>query len=119
MKRNRLKSNKKDKTVRDVEITCVECGKSLKFRTKNEIVIGGEGVIAMNFPCVICHDCINTVLDRVSDPSGLICINNLNPLIAREFLLDFKFLLPYSEAVNFFASLFPESELIDEAATKR
>jgi predicted 3-demethylubiquinone-9 3-methyltransferase (glyoxalase superfamily) len=33
--------------------------------------------------------------------------------------LDFKFLLPYSEAVKFFASIFPDSEMIDDVITQR
>jgi hypothetical protein len=119
MNRNRLKSDKIDKTIRDVKVKCIECGKSLKFRTKNEIVIEGEGVIAMNFPAAVCQGCINNALDLVADPSGLICVNNLNALLVREFLSNFKFLLPYSEAVKFFVSLFPQSGLIDYVATKR
>jgi hypothetical protein len=119
MKRNTLKSDKIDKTIRDVKIQCGECGKKLKFRINGETIVEGEGVIAMNFPAAVCNDCINTALDKVAEPSGLICIKNLNPILAREFLLDFKFLLPYSEAVKFFASIFPDSEMIDDVITQR
>jgi hypothetical protein len=52
--------------------------------------------------------CIDSVLDKVADPPGLVCIKNLNPIMAKELLLNFKFQLPSSQAVKFFASLFPE-----------
>jgi hypothetical protein len=119
MKENRLKYDIIDKTIRDIKIPCFECGKKLKFRIDGETVVEGEGVIAMNFPAAVCNACINTALDKVADPSGLMCIKNLNPILAREFLLDFKFLLPYSEAVKFFASLFTDSEMIDDVITQR
>jgi hypothetical protein len=119
MKKNRIKYNKIDKNARNVMMPCIGCGKMLKFHVKNENVIEGEGVIAMNFPGAVCHGCIHSVLDRVAEPEGLVCIKKLDPILGSEFLLDFKFLLPYSEAVKFFASLFRDSEMIDEAATKR
>ena len=106
-----LKDDKIAKIVRNVKIPCVECGDLLKFSIKKEIVVEGDGVIAVNFPGAICHDCIDSVLEKVADPPGLVCIKNLNPIMAKELLLNFKFLLPTSEAVTFFVSLFPESGL--------
>lgn len=105
------KDEKIDKIVRNVKIPCVECGKLLNFRTENDIVVSGNGVIASNFPGAICHDCIDSVLEKVADPPGLVCIKNLSPIMAKELLHNFKFLLPTSHAVKFFVSLFPKSGL--------
>jgi hypothetical protein len=113
MRKKRLKSNKKDKTNRDVKIPCVGgCGNLLKFHIENEIVIEGEGVIAMNFPGAVCHDCIESLLSKVADPPGLVCIKSLSPVIAQEFLTNFEFILPLPDAVKFFGSLFPENRFI-------
>jgi hypothetical protein len=113
MKRNTLKSDKIDKNMRDVKIPCVECGKKLKFCIKGETVIeGGEGFIATNFPGAVCHDCIESLLGKVADPPGLVCIKSLNPVIAQECLSNFEFILPLPDAVNFFGLLFPENQFI-------
>ena len=119
MKRNRIKFNKKDKNYRNVKIPCIKCGDMLKFLIDDGTVVEGEGIIAVNYPGAVCHDCINALLDMVADPPGLICIKNLNTVIAQEFLSNFEFMSPQHEAVKFFVSLFPESELIDEVATQR
>ena len=68
-------------------------------------------MIAVNFPAAICPECIDSVLNLVSDPSGLICIKEMSPILASELLRSFTFLLPLSEAMKFFALLFPESGL--------
>jgi hypothetical protein len=94
-----------------VKIPCVECGKLLKFSIEDEIVVEGEGRIVCNFPGAVCPDCIDFVLNRVADPPGLVCIKELSPILARELILNFKFLLHPSQAVKFFVSLFPESGL--------
>jgi hypothetical protein len=107
-----LKDDKIDKIVRDVKIPCVECGCILKFHIENDVVIEGEGRIACNIPGAVCPDCIESVLDKVEDPPGLVCIKNLNPIMAEEFLQNFKFLLPLSQAADFFISLFPENGLV-------
>jgi hypothetical protein len=83
----------------------------LKFRIENNVVAKCDGVIAVSFPGAVCRDCIDSVLSQVSDPPGLICIKELSPILARELLRSFTFLRPKSEAVKFFALLFPESEL--------
>ena len=82
-------------------------------------MLEGDGVIAVNFPGAVCQDCIDSVLDKVEDPPGLVCIKNLSPILAQELILNFTFLLPSSQAVKFFASLFPESGLVDEAYAQR
>jgi hypothetical protein len=92
-----------------MKIPCVECGRTLVFRIENETVVEGEGVIAVNFPGAVCHDCIDSVLDKVEDPPGLVCIKNLSPILAKELLLNLKFLRYPSQAVKLFVSLFPES----------
>jgi hypothetical protein len=79
----------------------------LKFHIENEIVVEGEGVIAANIPGVICPDCVPSVLDRVADPPGLVCIKNLSPVLAKEIIESLDFLLPREMAVDFFRSLFP------------
>jgi hypothetical protein len=103
-----LRDDKIDKIVRNVKVPCIECGKMMKFRIRNDIVLEGDGVIACNIPGAVCHDCIDSVLDKVADPPGLVCIKNLNPIMAKELILDFAFLLPPLQAVKFFVSLFPE-----------
>jgi hypothetical protein len=112
MERNTLKSDKIDKNMSDVKIPCVECGKMLKFRIENETVVEGEGIFAMNFPGAVCHDCIESLLGKVADPPGLVCIKSLNPVISQEFLSNFEFILPLPDAVKFFGSLFPENQFI-------
>jgi hypothetical protein len=100
-----------NKNTRNVKIPCGECGKMLKFSIRNDVVVEGDGVIAVNFPGAACRDCIDSVLNQVSDPPGLICIKELSPILAREILMSFTFLRPKSEAVKFFVLLFPESGL--------
>jgi hypothetical protein len=108
MKKNTLKCDKIDKTIRNVKIPCIECGNLLKFRIENEIVLEGNGVMVANFPGAVCQDCIESVLDKVADPPGLVCIKNLSPILAKELLLSFTFLLPLADAIKFFSTLFPE-----------
>jgi hypothetical protein len=103
-----LKDDKINKIVRNVKIPCVECGCMLKFLIEDEIVVEGEGRIVCNIPGAVCLDCIDSVLDKVADPPGLVCIKELSPILARELILNFTFLLPSSQAVKFFVSLFPE-----------
>ena len=94
----------------EVLLSCVECGRSLRFRIENGIIVEGEGRIAINVPCVVCEDCVDLLLSRVADPPGLVCINRLSPVLVREILKSFAFLLPRSEAFRFFEVLFPEIE---------
>ncbi|MDD5700639.1 MAG: hypothetical protein PHU23_01200 [Dehalococcoidales bacterium] len=116
MKSKKVKSSKTNKNIRNVEIPCIECGRTLKFHIEDDIVVlEGDGVIAVNFPGAVCHDCIDSVLDKVKDPHGLVCIKNLSPILAQELLLSFTFLLPLSEAVKFFSTLFPEISISPEA----
>jgi len=109
MKRITLKCNKIGKNIRNVKIPCIECGDLLKFRIENEIVIQGNSVIAVNFPGAVCQDCIESVLYKVADPPGIVCIKNLSPILAKELLLSFTFLLPLADATKFFSTLFPEN----------
>jgi hypothetical protein len=53
-------------------------------------------------------DCVESLLDRVADPPGLVCFEGLSSSLAREILKSFSFLLPKSEAAKFFALLFPD-----------
>ena len=103
-------TNKINKNTKIVEIPCVECGCMLKFRIKDDIVVGGDGRIACNVPGGVCPDCVESLLDKVADPPGLVCINELSPILAQELLLNFTFLRSQSEAIGFFISLFPQSE---------
>jgi hypothetical protein len=99
--------------VRIVKIPCIECGRVLKIRIENDIVVAGENRISINLPGVICPNCVDSVLEKVADPPGLICVRELSAVMAREIVRDFTFLLPISYSVEFFASLFPESGLKD------
>lgn len=119
MKSKKVKSGKINKNARNVKVPCVECGFMLKFSIENEIVVSGDGVIAANFPGAVCQDCIDSVLDKVADPPGLICLKDLNPILAQEIILNFEFLLPSSEVAKFFVTLFQENELVYEAAAQR
>ena len=101
-------TSKINNNIRKVTIPCFGCGHMLKFSIENDIVVMGDGRIVCNIPGAVCEDCIKSVLDKVADPPGLICINRLSPVLARELLTSFTFLLPKSEAVEFFALLFPE-----------
>lgn len=95
---------------RSVSIPCIECNRMLMFRIENGIIVKGEGKIAISIPCAVCEDCVDLLLSRVADPPGLVCINRLSLVLAREILRSFTFLLPRSEAAKFFASLFSEIE---------
>jgi hypothetical protein len=46
------------------------------------------------------------------DLPGLICLKELNSILAQEFINNFKFMLPLPDAVRFFALLFPETQFI-------
>jgi hypothetical protein len=107
MKKNIIKYNKIDENMRNVKVKCIGCGKMLKFLIKEGALAEGEGVIAENIPGAVCPDCINVLVNRVPDPPGLICIKNLNPILVREIIESFDFLLPRERAVDFFRSLFP------------
>jgi len=87
---------------------CIECGRMLRFRIENDIIVEGEGKIAINIPAAVCLDCIDLLLSRVADPPGLIIFDGLSAIVAREIMKSFTFLLPRSEAAKFFASFFPE-----------
>lgn len=119
MKRNTFKSDERDKTIRNVKVHCLECGDLLKFRIENDVVVEGDGVVACNIPGALCQDCIDSVLDKVQDPPGLICLRDLNPTLAQEIILNFEFLLPPSEVAKFFVTLFPGNGLVYEAAALR
>jgi hypothetical protein len=97
--------------VRIVKIPCIECGHVLKFRIENDIVVASDGPIAINIPCTVCKNCTGSLLDKVADPPGLICVKELSVVMAREIVRDFSFLLPTSYAIEFFASLFPDGRL--------
>ena len=98
-----------NKKIRNVKVPCLECKRMLKFRIRNDVIVEGDGVIAVNFPAAICPECTDSMLSQVSDPPGLICIKEMPVTLARELLRSFAFLLPLSEAAKFFASLFPDS----------
>ena len=119
MNGNTLKSDKIGKNIRNVKIPCIECGDLLKFRIENDVVVEGDGVVACNIPGAVCQDCIDSVLDKVADPPGLICLIDLNPTLAQEIIQNFRFILPSSEVVRFFVTLFPENELVYAAAAQR
>ena len=92
----------------EVLLSCIECGLSLRFRIENGIIVEGEGRIAINVPGAVCEDCVESLLNRVADPPGLVCIEGLSSIMAREIMKSFTFLLPRSEAVRFSEMLFPE-----------
>ena len=104
-------TSKINKNTRNVKIPCIECGCMLKFRIKDDVVVEGDGRIACNVPGAVCPECVESLLDKVADPPGLVCVNELSPILAQELLLNFTFLLTSSEALEFFVSLFPESGL--------
>jgi hypothetical protein len=107
MKKKRINFNRIDKNARNVMMPCIECRKMAKFHVENEIVKEGEGIIAVNIPCAVCQDCVHSVLDRVADPPGLVCIKNLSPVLVEEIIESLDFLLPRESAVEFFRSIFP------------
>jgi hypothetical protein len=80
----------------------------LRFRIVNEVVVESEGRIVANVPCAVCQDCVESLLNRVPDPPRLVCFEGLSAILAREILQSFAFLLSRSEAIGFFAVLFPE-----------
>ena len=86
---------------RSVSIPCIECGRMLKFRIKNDIVVEGEGKIACNVPAAVCQDCVGIVVEVgwQTLPASL-CFDGLSAIVAREILESFTFLLPRSEAVQ-------------------
>jgi len=68
-----------------MKIPCIDCGKLLNFSIENEVVVEGDGMIACNIPGAVCQDCVGSLLDRVSDPPGLVCIKNLSPIWHKNF----------------------------------
>lgn len=96
---------------RSVALPCVQCGKALRFCVANDVIIEGEGRIAINLPAALCEGCLDRLLERVGDPPGLVIFEGLSAIVARELLESFPFLLNKSEAVAFFGLLFPELTL--------
>lgn len=97
---------------RIVIIPCIECGSELEFRIIDDAVVDGDGLFACNLPAAICPDCIGSLLEKVPDPPGIIRLEGLSQEMVRVLLESFAFLLPKSEAVKFFASLFPKVESV-------
>jgi glycerol-3-phosphate dehydrogenase len=93
---------------RRVTIPCIECSRKLRFRTEAGVVVEGDGIIACNIPAVVCPECVESVMSRVADPPGLICVDGLSVEMAVEMLQSFAFVLPTSEATAFFEELFPK-----------
>lgn len=96
--------------IRIVNMPCIECRRMLKFRIRDDVVVEGEGRIACNVPGAVCPDCMESLLDRVADPPGLLCVEGLSPVMVHELQRRPKFLLPRQEAVEFFKRLFPEAK---------
>jgi len=99
---------------RSVALPCVQCGKALRFCVANDLVIEGEGRIAINLPAALCEGCLDRLLERVGDPPGLVIFDGLSAIVAQELLECFPLLLSKSEAVAFFELLFPELGTIDQ-----
>ena len=96
---------------RSVALPCVQCGKSLRFCVANDVIIEGEGRIAISVPCAVCEGCLDQLLERVQDPPGLVIFEGLSAIVARELLESFPLMLKKSAAVAFFGLLFPELTL--------
>jgi len=96
--------------IRIVNMPCIECRRMLKFRIRDDVVVEGEGRIVANVPGAVCPDCMESLLDRVADPPGLVCIEGMSSIMAEELLQSLEFLLPREEAVEFFKRLFPEKQ---------
>lgn len=96
--------------IRVVNIPCIECGCILRFCIKDDAVFDGEGRIVANIPGAVCPDCVESLLDRIADPPGLVCIEEMSLLMAQYLLQSLEFLLQRQEAVEFFKRLFPEIE---------
>lgn len=92
---------------RSVSIRCVECGRALRFCIANDVVVYGEGRIAINVPAAVCDNCVDRLLERVADPPGLVIFDGLSLIVAQELLESFLLLLSKSEAMKFFGLLFP------------
>lgn len=97
-----------DNNSKNVSIPCKECGRMLRFRIQNEVVVGGEGKIAINVPAAVCEGCVDRLLGRVGDPPGLVIFDGLSAIVAREMVESFPLLLSKSEALKFLTTLFPE-----------
>ena len=97
---------------RRIIIPCIECGFKLEFHIKDDVVVDKGGLIACNLPAAICSDCVDAILAKVPDPPGIIRLEGLSQEMVRALLESFTFLLPKSEALEFFASLFPKVELV-------
>jgi hypothetical protein len=98
---------------RSVDIPCVECGRKLRFRIENDVVVESEGRTAINVPCAVCEDCVELLLSRMDDPPGLVIFEGLSAIVAQELLESFPLLLKKSEALKFFTTLFPELGALD------
>lgn len=92
---------------RTVSKPCVVCGRALRFRVANEVIVESEGIIACNVPCAVCYDCADVLVDRLPDPPGIVCIDRLSRFVCEELLESFPLILPKSDAIAFFQSLFP------------
>lgn len=99
---------------RCIPLPCVQCGKSLRFCVANDVIIEGEGRIAINLPAAVCEGCLDRLLERVGDPPGLVIFEGLSAIVAQDLLESFPLMLKKSEAVAFFGLLFPEMRTLDQ-----
>lgn len=102
---------------RSVPLPCVQCGKALRFCVANDVIVGGEGRIACNLPAAVCEGCLDRLLKRVGDPTGLVIFDGLSAIVAEELLESFPLMLKKSEALKFFATLFPELRALDSSTS--
>jgi hypothetical protein len=103
-----IMTNRINNNSRIVTLPCIECGRLLRFRIVNEVVVESEGRIVANLPAAVCPDCIEGLLSLVPDPPGLLFFHELSLILAQELLRSFKFLQPKSKAMELFEQLFPE-----------
>jgi len=78
-----------------------------------------DGRFAINTPGIVCPDCTDDVLDKVPDPPGLLCANELSAKTAGSILLETEFMRDDVDGVHFFIQLFPDSVQIFHAAAVR
>jgi len=99
-----------------VTVLCLKCKKSVDLIKADNVF---KDAIYINLPGYVCSGCINDVLDEISDPPGLVGLNDLSLATACDIIENYQFLTDIVESVIFFCQLFDDCQEVYLAGVKR
>jgi tetratricopeptide (TPR) repeat protein len=98
---------------------CVNCDSYVNLVLNEDGIVAIDCALSINYPGLICEQCVDDILDTVPDPPGLICVRSISEDEALAALLEIQFIQGLSISVDFFLSLFPMNSTIIDAAAVR